>query len=266
MDTIVNYSNAYMIKQIERLFFRYGNGDLNGTTKSKANRRLSKLCDHDFLDRIYQPVTTSKSPAVYTLGQSAYPVLKKVLGPDRKDLVYKRRNNKVEWMFLDHVLGISEFRVNLELSLNISPSTRLLFWERESKELNDKVNDPTGEGQYLTVTPDAFFGLKTESGKHYFFLEIDRGTEPLHRFTRKIIAYKAYWKSGKYTARYSFNHFRVLSVTESDRRLANLMEATIKVGGKNMFLFTTLEETLEDSPLGDIWVSTVVFDPRTLID
>lgn len=250
-------------EQIERVFFS-NNGKITETTRAKANRRLAKLTNHGFLDRIYRPVTIGKAQAVYCLGKNAYPMLKKVLGPDKKDLVYKRRNNKVEFLFLDHALGIAEFRVQLELATRNNPDIDLLFWERESEALNDRVTDPTGKQKYLPVRPDAFFGLKTDQGKSYFFLEVDMGTESLKRFAKKIIAYKQYWKSGKYTQKYGYKHFRVLTVAESERRLVNLIDATAKAGGKSMFLFTTFDG-IEKSILGPVWFSPVSGEPSSLL-
>lgn len=249
--------------QVERVFFSE-NGRMTETTKAKANRRLGKLYAHGFVERIFQPVIVGQPPAVYTLGANAYPLLSKILGQERHDLVFKKRNIKVEWLFLNHALGIAEFRVNLDLALRANPSVDLLFWKRESQELNARVSDPTGRRKYLPVTPDSFFGLKTEQGISYFFVEVDMGTETLKRFSEKIIAYKQYWKSRKYTEAYGYRHFRVLTIAESERRLVNLIDATAKAGGKNMFLFTTFAG-IEKAILGEVWFSAVSESPVSLI-
>jgi len=251
-------------EQIERLFFSNA-GELTDTTTAKANRRLSKLSAHGFVERIFRPVTIGRAPAVYAIGKNGYKILSKVLGRDRKDLVYKRKASKVESLFLDHCLGIAEFRVQLELALRANPDIELLFWERESTKLNAKVQDPTGKQKCLPVTPDAFFGLKTPQGKSYFFLEVDMGTESLRRFAQKIIAYKEYWKSGKYRDTYGFNHFRVLTVAESDRRLANLIETTKKAGGRNMFLFAAFSYVERATLLGLIWLSQSSSKPSSVL-
>jgi len=72
------------------------------------------------------------------------------------------------------------------------------------------------------MIPDAFFGIKATKGRSYFFLEIDMGTESNQRFGRKIVAYRQYRKTRKYTERYGFKSFRVLTVTTSEQRLENL--------------------------------------------
>lgn len=251
-------------EHIERLFFTNTSGP-TPTTKAKANRRLAKLVKNSFLERIYRPVTIGKAQAVYCLGKNAFPVLKKVLGTERTDLVYKKRASKVEFLFLDHTLGIAEFRVQLELALRANSEMKLLFWQREGQELNDRIPDPTGRQKYLPVTPDAFFGLKTPAGKSYFFLEVDMGTESLKRFTQKIIAYKQYWKSGAYTERYGYRHFRVLTVCQGERRLANLIQAAGMAGGKRMFLFSTVSLVETETPLSAVWLPPVNDDCQNIL-
>jgi hypothetical protein len=123
-----------------------------------------------------------------------------------------------------------------------------------------------GMKKYFVVAPDAFFGIKSGRGKHIFFLEVDMGTETLSRFAEKVIAYKRYWKSRQYTEEYGFNHFRVLTVAESDRRLGNLIQATGKAGGRQMFLFTTFSAIQIDSPFGSVWLSPNLDLPTSLLE
>jgi len=168
---------------------------------------------------------------------------------------------------LEHTLAVSEFRVNLELAVALSAATDLFFYQRGDKSLVSRVSDPSRKKKYLVVAPDAFFGLSiVGNGKSYFFLEVDLGTETLTRFAEKITAYKQFWKSGKYTDIYSYKHFRVLTIAESGRRLMNLIEATRKAGGKNMFLFTTFSQIEKHSVLGQIWQSPIPGKPINLLE
>ena len=65
---------------------------------------------------------------------------------------------------------------------------------------------------------------------------------------------------------YGFNHFRVITVCESERRLDNLRRATGKAGGQRMFLFTTCRAIQENSALGNVWLSPVSDLPTSLLD
>lgn len=240
-------------EQIERLFF--SNESLTPTTKKKANRRLTKMVNHGFLERLYKPVTVGKAQGVYGLGKQGYQLLSKVLEQDQRNLIFKKKANKVEFLFLEHNLGIAELRVGLELAKRNNPAIDLLFWRRESKELNDRVNDPSKRQKYLPVTPDAFFGLQTNLGRSYFFLEVDMATQEHRRIARKIIAYRQYWKKGLYGQKYGFNSFRVLFVTTTQRRMTNLLKTAEKTGAKNMFLFATQSDVTEGKILDPIWIS-----------
>ena len=115
---------------------------------------------------------------------------------------------------------------------------------RESKELNDRVSDPEGKLKHLSIAPDAFFGILTPAGKSYFFVEVDMGTMALTRYRRKIIAYRQYWKTGKYTQAHGLKSFRVLTIAKSDNRLSNLKTTCYNAGGRNMFLFASLRKPI----------------------
>jgi hypothetical protein len=49
----------------------------------------------------------------------------------------------------------------------------------------------------------------------YFFLEADRGTMTLKRFTLKLKGYAAYWREKKHEDRFGIRYFRVHIVTMS---------------------------------------------------
>ena len=255
------YENRFLRRdQIQRLFF-------TDTSLPACNMRLKKLYDHYFLDRLFKPVAVGSSQAVYALNKRGADLVAQILEIDRYQVNWKRDHNRVEFLFLEHTLAVSEFMVNLDLALALSTSANLFFYRRGDKSLVTRVPDPTKKKKYLLVAPDAFFGLSIlGNGKSYFFLEVDMGTETLTRFAEKIIAYKQFWKSGKYTDIYGYKHFRVLTIAESGRRLMNLIEATKKAGGKSMFLFTTFSQIEKQSVLGRVWQSPLPSKPISLLE
>jgi len=241
------YENRFLRReQIERLFFA-------DSSTSACNRRLKKLYQQKILERIFQPVSFGHSQAIYALDTRGADLIAKEFGIKRPSLSWKKKDNRVRFMFLEHTLAINDFKISLELAINQRNDVELLFWKRESKELNDRVPDPEGKRKYLTVVPDGFFGIKTPEGRSYFFLEIDMGTESNQRFARKIVAYRQYWKTRKYTERYGFRSFRVLTVTTSEKRLKNLLKACYNAGGRNMFLFAS--QNLASDISVDTWFS-----------
>src|SRR5262249_54589652 len=131
-----------------------------------------------------------------------------------------------------------------------------------ANELVD-IHDPEHPAEVLSVKlfPDGYFSLTSDENRYCVFLEIDRGTETVSTidwkrpsWTRKIMTYLQYYRSGAYQTRYHTRSLRILTVTTSERRLANLKEATEKTGGQRRFWFTTLERiSTEDVLTAPIW-------------
>jgi len=257
---LVVYENRFLRRdQIQKLFF-------SDTSLPACNMRLKKLYEHKFLDRLYKPVAVGSSQAVYALDKKGALIVAKLLEMPLSDMNWSRDHNRVEFLFMEHTLAVSEFKISLDLALVKSTSADLIFYQRGDKSLVSRVPDPTGKKKYLVVSPDAFFGIKDFAGNSYFFLEADLGTETLSRFAEKIIAYKQFWKLGQYSQKYGYKNFRVLTMAESDRRLTNLIDATRKAGGKNMFLFSTFGEIDRLTPLGRIWLSPLSNLPINLLE
>ena len=253
------YENRFLKRdQIQRLHF-------DGASLQAVSARLKKLSDHKFLDKLQRAVAGGASQAVYALNKRGADVVASTLGIDRRKVRWNRTNNRVEWLFMDHTIGVSEFKVCLDVAL-AGRREELLFYQRGDKSHLRRISMTGAKKKYFVVAPDAFFGIQTGRGKCIFFLEVDLGTETLSRFAEKIIAYKRYWKSRQYTEEYGFNNFRVLTVCESERRLANLRQATGRAGGRQMFLFTTFSKIQQFSPLGSVWLSPFIDLPTSLLE
>lgn len=253
------YENRFLRRdQIQRFHFA-------GASLQATSARLKKLSDHKFLDKLPTPIAGDASQAVYALNKRGADVVTASLEIERHKVRRKRDNNRVEWLFMEHTLAISEFKVRLDATLASRPE-ELFFYQRGDRSHLRRISVTGAKNKYFVVAPDAFFGIQSGRGKHIFFLEVDMGTETLSRFAEKVVAYKRYWKSGKYGEEYGFNHFRVITVCESERRLDNLRRATGKAGGQRMFLFTTCQAIQENSALGNVWLSPVSDLPTSLLD
>ncbi len=253
------HENRFLSRdQIQRLHFV-------GVSVQMCCGRLKKLSDQRFLARLRRSVAVGSSQAVFGLDKRGADVVATSLEVGRGKVRWTRDSNRVEWMFMDHTLGVSEIKVCLDITLARRPE-EIFFYQRGDRSHLRRINMIGAKKKYFVVAPDAFFGIKSGRGKHIFFLEVDMGTEPLSRFAEKVVAYKRYWKSRQYTEEYGFNHFRVLTVAESERRLANLIKATGKAGGRQMFLFTTFGAIHASSPLGSIWLSPFLDSPTSLLE
>ena len=122
------------------------------------------------------------------------------------------------------------------------------------------------------MAPDAFFGLEDPKGRLYFFLEADRGTMTVPRFTRKIAAYATYLRDGRHRDKFGIKSFWVLTVTTGRRRREHLISAARDVdavrGLEYHFLFTDEECISLEHPesfLGEIWTTPGDARPHRLL-
>ena len=122
------------------------------------------------------------------------------------------------------------------------------------------------------MAPDAFFGLEDPQGRLYFFLEADRGTMTVPRFTRKIAAYATYLREGRHRDKFGIKSFWVLTVTTGRRRREHLISAARDVDAVRSleyhFLFTDEECISLEHPesfLGKIWTTPGDARPHRLL-
>lgn len=232
--------------QIERLIF-------TGTHRSVAQRRLSLLYDHGYLDRRFLPRIGGlvTSPILYLLDKKGSEYLLSHRGYD--DIRWRPNDNSLGYEHIEHLLAINTFRIEMTLACRMN-GLPLQTWLDDTtlKQDYDRVHLPRS-ARPVAVIPDAYFTIATPKGDTHFFLELDRGTMTSKRFKRKVLAYIAYASSGLAEKRFGTTKFRVLTVTESEKRAENLKTATEGVGGKRRFWFGTLAaltaETILTEPM-----------------
>ena len=211
---------------------------------SVATKRLYALYHNGYLERLFLPVRggVAVSPTLYLLGDKGAQEL--ALRGDYLNFYWSKDHLKVGTLFLAHSLAISDFRLKLTLACRAA-GIPLLEWrgERELKKDYDKVPIKTASGstRSVPIIPDGYFVLQTAEGKRHFALELDRGTMEGKRFRTKVEGYTAYFESGAYTERFGTKSLRVLTVTESQRRMKNLKNITERAGGKSRFWFASLD-------------------------
>lgn len=232
--------------QVQTLFFG---------GKSAAQRCLARLYHHGFLDRVFLPVITGRSPTFYVLDKKGVELLRTEMGYEEFSWYPSSKNLKDD--FLQHSLAINNVRIAI-VKATQNANYELVTWkaEHEMKADYDHVNISTGSGrtQSAPIVPDSYFSLRTPHGRAHFFLELDRGTMTTKRFKTKVAAYIAYQRSGGYERRYGTKSLRVLTVTLSENRLVNLKAATEDVGGTNWFWFAILSNLMPDAVLSSpVW-------------
>ena len=118
-----------------------------------------------------------------------------------------------------------------------------------------------------TVRPDGFMRFQKQepignSTDHFFFLELDRSTEPLNVLVERTRCYSEYYKSGGFAlwnmadrAEYRSYPFRVLMIFKTKERRNNIAKCLLESRPPilTQACLSTLEEVTTD-PFGSIWI------------
>lgn len=256
----VNDYRVLLGTQLEALFFG---------SRSTAQYRLSRLFQHEFLDRHFLPVVSggpASSPIVYTLGARGRWLLVHEMGYTPKDVW---RRTQPSWKFIAHQLEINDVRIAITVACR-QPGFALAEWLGEAvfraEPEQVSVTDSRGRQVQKPVLPDGYFVIDTPPGRAHFFLEVDRGTEPHHKFAPQVAVYEAYTHSGQYQARFAARSLRILVVTSTPQRLKNLKATTRKAGGDRKYQFATLSDISAETVLtAPIWQRLTDGTPVALV-
>jgi hypothetical protein len=90
----------------------------------------------------------------------------------------------------------------------------------------------------IRLIPDAYVELETRDGSRVLFLEVDRGTESLKVWQRKIAAYLTLATSGEFVRRFHQSTFRVAVIAPSVRRLQSIRACVVRQTDK-LFWFAS---------------------------
>jgi hypothetical protein len=217
----------------------------------RLHRRLLKLIERGYLARIVLP----NAKHIYAIGRAAAPILVEQ-GIAPKELIdFRIRHHELKELFLKHALMIVEVHAALELATRNS-HIKLVAW-KEGQELFDSVSiREQGSERKLPVRPDGFFTLEDTTrppgqNRVHFFLEADRSTTTHTRFQDKLKAYWQYFQTGGHEKKHGIKTFRVVTVTLTEDRAANLCRAAAEVlppQAKKFYLFSSLRHISLSKP------------------
>lgn len=156
--------------------------DLVFGDKGHVRRRLVTLHRLAVIDRFRPHRETGSAPYHYVLGPMGAAVLAAQQGIDLADLGYRRdkalaiaHNQRV-----DHLVGVNGLFAALAATARRRPDAKLVHWWSERR-----CAASWGE----IVRPDSYGHWHDNGADVDFFLEYDRGTEPLDRLVDKLDGY-----------------------------------------------------------------------------
>ena len=246
----VYHHRALTSDQLALLFW----GDVKAN--SRCRMRLRFLAERKYLQRFDLPVARGAGslPLVYFLGQAGAEMIADLHAVPPGELHWKPEHNRVGWTFLEHLLATNDVRVRIERSAPIY-GFQLAEWLDDASLASVSARETglimasSSRRRKSYPTPDGYFCLCREDSPklHRAFVEADRGTESLARWSEKIAKYVRYLHSDDFKQAYHARKpFRVLTVTTSAARMAHLKAVTEKLAGTtNWFWFSTFEAIRE---------------------
>lgn len=205
---------------------------------TRANDRLLKLTRAGFLRRFFLGTRAGGTKAIYSLSTKGAQAVQ------IEGRLIKRKNNSllVGDLFVEHQLAVNSTWIEAKFTPIPIPDVQFVRW----------LVFPTALSKSTPLMPDAYFELQSTSGMYCLFCEVDRGTETLKVWARKISLYLQLAASGEFQTLFKQSRFRVLVAVSSERRL-NILRRTSALHTEKIFWFAPLEEINGKGLFASIW-------------
>jgi hypothetical protein len=178
---------------------------------------------------------------------------------------------KVSELTLRHELAVLNVKTALSCAIRNVSHYELVEFSTWPLLYQFQAAQPPLPGTYhparVLIKPDGFVRLHEQATdgdrfEHFFFLEVDRSTEPRETLARRVYGYQDFYRRGGLALRYGFTReeykdfpFRVLMVLPNEERRNNMAERLLQNDppALTMVWLTTFSEITAD-PLGAIWM------------
>lgn len=191
---------------------------------SRARKRLYRLWQHGYLKRVVRPTRIGEGSSMYL-----YLPSRMGLRLISSNHYIGRISNRRSVFYTDHTLAVNNFRICLELAARNSNIISLIEWKQGKNLLMKASVNYKGILKQIPIIPDAYFTLKYNERVIYYFLEIDRGTTDLKRIALKCRGYLNIWQENIAQAKFGIRSFRVLYITNTEKRLSNMLNQLEKL-------------------------------------
>jgi hypothetical protein len=144
--------------------------------------------------------------------------------------------------FVNHQLKVNEIYCNLKFQPIPIPETKFVRWI--------SFSEPIYTGSALI--PDGYVEIAAPGRSLAAFLEVDLGHETRATWAKKVREYLRLFGSDTFRLQFGHDHFRVLAITNSERRLASLRLTTAEEID-TIFWFTTFDAITREGFWSAIW-------------
>ncbi|HZU31280.1 MAG TPA: replication-relaxation family protein [Candidatus Angelobacter sp.] len=205
---------------------------------TRANDRLLKLTRASLLRRFFLGTRAGGTKAIYSLSTKGAQIAE----VDGRLIQRKSNSLLIGDLFVEHQLAVNSVWIQAKFTpvpvADVQFSRWLIF--------------PSALSKSTPLMPDGYFELKSTSGMYCLFCEVDRGTESLKVWSRKISLYLQLAANGEFQTLFKQSRFRVLVAVLSERRL-NILRRTTALHTEKVFWFATLEEINNKGLFAPIW-------------
>jgi hypothetical protein len=217
---------------------------------TRANSRLLALTRAGLLRRFFLGTSAGGKKALYALSPH---------GANLAQVPYRgprRRTDEVlvADFFVTHKLAINRIYCALAYQPIPIPGAQFVRWMNFSESI----------AASLALIPDGYFEIATPGKTLSAFLEVDLGHESRSVWRKKVEQYLNLAISGAFDQRFGHSQFRVLAVTNSERRMASLRLATAAITEK-IFWFSTLNQIDDKGFWSPVWLRPKGTDPLRLL-
>jgi len=216
---------------------------------TRANTRLLALTRAGLLNRFFVGTFSGGKKSLYSLSRKGA----SLIGATGPILQRRRDAVLVGDRFVDHQIKINSIYLVIKHYPIPVPGVRCSGW----LTLKEPLTAASG------LIPDGYFELATEAKTTSCFLEVDLGTENLSVWKKKVNGYLAYAVSGAFETQFRRSQFRVLVVTDSERRLHSI-RAVIAKSTDKIFWISSFDLIERQSFWAPIWFRPAGHQPQAL--
>jgi hypothetical protein len=229
------------------------------SSRRRCQHRLLFLYRHRVVDRFYPPSRfgAGKPPAHWLLDEAGAHVVAAILGVERKELGWRRRDDWASHPQLAHRLEANRFVCDLIAATLPDPALGVTGWY-SSRDAAERLG-------MQRLRPDAGFVLDVGAGPVDCYLEWDRGTETQARLAEKLEHYRL--AEGRLRDQVRMRN--VLFVVPGQRRVETLRRAwrafapkrerrdihLVGLDGRWPLLAATRTDLNDEGPLAPVWQS-----------
>lgn len=205
---------------------------------TRANHRLLALTKAGLLRRFFLGTSGGGKKALYALSPKGATLVDVPLRGPRRN----RNEVLVADFFVTHQLQINQVFCRVKYQRIPCPGARFLRWVSFYEPISTTSS----------LIPDGYFEVADSERVLAAFLEVDLGHEALRIWKAKVDAYLQYAVSGEFQNQSKQAQFRVLVITNSERRLQSIRSA-VAVATEKIFWFSSFDSINRDGFWSPVW-------------